>query len=269
MSATTTPGGLYRTYRSLDIPLVDGTKIYGIDVHEYRNHDLGGDFSTAAGLEAFEQLKSVVTKKCKSIGGKSYRFVYSDDDQVNGWKRTVYRADIITTWPDMMRPFLGKGSPDEIRMVIRLAIHFGLLAKTASAVQEYCDKNIGLDCSGFARAYYGTRWSSIAGVRDNSQRITRLEDIRTGDALIWNSGGHVAVIDTIKSIEREKGIAYCLTCNVAESTADPMVAGGPTDGLNYTEYYLLFDGNDKIKVLRSLASSSNGCYSPAVCVRRP
>ncbi len=266
----TTPGGLYRTYRNLDIPLVNGMRMSGIDVREYRNNVLGGDFSTASGVAAFEELKAVVVRKCKKVGAFQYKFIHADEDQVNGWHRTVYRADMITTWPDMMRPYIGKGSPDDIRMAIRLAIHFGLLANTISAVQKYCDDNIGLDCSGFALAYYATKWTSIADVRDKAQKITRLEDIRTGDALIWNSGAHVALIDTINSVDREKGIAYCVNCNVAESTADRMLTDGPSDGLNYTEYALLFDGNDRIKAMRSYVSNKADTYDcPSICVRRP
>lgn len=36
-----TPYGLYQTYRYLDVPLVDGTKIYGLDIHSAPVRALG------------------------------------------------------------------------------------------------------------------------------------------------------------------------------------------------------------------------------------
>ncbi len=46
-----------------------------------------------------------------------------------------------------------------------------------------------------------------------------------------------------------------------------MVEGGPSDGLNYTEYSLLFDGaGDKFKIMRSYAANEQGFYFTKVYI---
>jgi len=87
--------------------------------------------------------------------------------------------------------------------------------------------------------------------------------------LIWNSTEHIALIDSIKLVEKEAGIAYCVTCMVVESTADELAKDGPADGLNYTEYLLLHDGPGKMKVMRPFAHSRTSYDSPSACIRRP
>jgi hypothetical protein len=269
-----TPYGLYQTYRYLDVPLLDGTRISGLDVHEYRNNSLGGDFSTVSGVKAYDELSKLVFKNYKLIARGTYRSTIRPEtsrDSPNS-TRTVFRAGVITT-QELYRPFVGKGSPEDVRAVLRTAIDLGVLPANRSTMQDYCDRNIGLDCSGLARAYYGNdTWSAehtIAQAKNNWKSISKLDDVRPGDSLIWNSCKHIALIDSIKLVEKEQGITYCLTCSVVESTADAMETDGPSDGLNYTEYLLLHDGPGKIKVMRPYAKSHTSYDSPSACVRRP
>jgi hypothetical protein len=266
---TMTPGELYNDYRDLHVDLLEGRFLMGIDVHEYRNHSLDGEFSTAHGVEAYSELVKKIQKHCKKIGQGKYRFVHAESTLKNGYVLTYAKVDVITTWPDLMRPYIGKGTPDDIRMVLRLAVHYDLLTPTISEVQKYCDRNIGIDCSGFASAYYGGQWmgKGASYYRDNAVKLTKLEDVRPGDAIVWQNGVHIAVIDRITSEEKTSGIIYSLGCSVAESTGDRMVTDGPSDGLNYTEYYLLFDGPGKFKAMRSLVKKNeDSFYSPKVYV---
>ena len=49
-------------------------------------------------------------------------------------------------------PFYGKGSPEEVQVVLQLAVRFGALLP--EQLQAYCDNgNIGLDCNGFVGNY--------------------------------------------------------------------------------------------------------------------
>ena len=259
-----TPGQLYTEYRNLSVDLLDGRVLRGIDVHEYRNNALGGEFSTVHGLKAYDELVNEVKKHCKPIGSGKYQFFRKESH--NGYAVTY--SQTITTWPDLQRPYIGKGTPHDIRMALRLAVHFGLLPAVVSAIQSYCNSNIGLDCSGFAGAYYGGEWMGKGATyfRDNAKKVTRLEDVRSGDAIVFQSGVHIALIDSITSAERESGIVYAVGCKVAESTADRMVVGGPSDGLNYTDYYLLLDDSG-FKVMRSFVYNGNDSYdSPNIFV---
>jgi hypothetical protein len=265
--------GLHDEYRDLYVTLTNGQTLFGIDVHEYRNHELGGDFSTAAGVEEYDRLRKVIEKKCPRIAKGKYRFVEAQKtSDSNGWTKTVFEGQILTTWPDMMRPYIGKGTPDDIRWAIRLAVHFGLLSSSLSDIQRYCDSNIGIDCSGFAAAYYGGRYMGKGATyfRDNAPKVTRVEDIRAGDSIVWQSGAHIAVIDKIVETHKEGSLVYAVTCMVAESTGDRMETDGPSDGLNYTEYCILFDAPGKFKALRSLVKKGkDSFYSPGIVVVRP
>lgn len=266
-----TPGGLYNEYRHLSVDLLEGRVLMGIDVHEYRNHELGGEFSTAHGVEAYNALLQKVQKHCKKIGQGKYQFVHQESNVYNGYVVTYAKVHVITTWPDLMRPYIGKGTPDDIRMVLRLAVHYNLLTSTVAEIQKFCDRNIGIDCSGFASAYYGGQWMGKGAThyRDNAAKLTKLEDVRSGDSIVWQNGVHIALIDKITSEEKTSGITYSLGCSVAESTGDHMLTGGPSDGLNYTEYYLLFDGPGKFKAMRSLVKKGeDDFYSPKVYVIR-
>jgi hypothetical protein len=110
-----TPGDLYNEYRHLCVDLLDGRFLMGIDVHEYRHHELSGEFSTVHGVEAYNELLRKLQKQCKKIGQGKYRFVHVESDVKNGYVLTYAKVDVITTWPDLMRPYIGKGTPDDIR----------------------------------------------------------------------------------------------------------------------------------------------------------
>lgn len=267
-----TPVGLHDEYRDLYVDLMDGQLIEGLDIHEYRNHELKGGFSTESGMAAYELVKAKVVKHLKHVGTHLYRFTFEQTTKFIGYTKTIYGAKIIITWPDLIRPFLGKGTPDDIRTAIQLAVHFELLEPSKNAIQRYCDANIGIDCSGFASAYYGGTWMGRGATyyRDNARKITKLEEIRPGDAIVWKSGVHIALIDSICNLERSSGMVCSMDCSVAESTGDRMSTDGPADGLMISDYSLLFDGPGKFKALRSLVQKGKDTYySPEVVVVRP
>jgi hypothetical protein len=270
-----TPHDLYKTYRHLDVDLLDGQWIIGIDIHEYRNNRddyLQGEFSTAAGTAAYNELVTQVQKHCECIGQGKYRFLYSESQvQKRRWVVTYSKVHVITTWPDLQRPYVGKGTPDDIRMALRLAVHYELLKPTRPDIQNYCKDNIGLDCSGFASAYYGGQWMG-KGADDyrKAPKLTKLEDVRPGDAIVWQNEPHIAVIDKITSKEETAaGIVSSLDCKVAEATRDHMLTLGVPDGLNHTDYHLLFDGPGKFKIMRSIVYNRKDSFHwPQACIVR-
>ncbi len=264
---------LHDGYRDLFVTLTNGQTLFGIDVHEYRNHEEGGEFSTAAGVIEYDKVRKMIEKKCQRIAKGKYRFIEAQTTpEGSGWTKTIYYGQIITTWPDLMRPYIGKGTPNDIRWAIRLAIHYDLLNASVSSIQKYCDSSVGIDCSGFASAFYGGNWMGKGATffRDNAPKVTKVEEIRAGDSIVWQSGVHIAVIDKIVETHKDGNLVYGVTCMVAESTGNRMVTDGPSDGLNYTEYCLLFDAPGKFKALRSLVRKGvDAYYSPSVIVVRP
>ncbi|MDI1243169.1 MAG: hypothetical protein PSX80_14745 [bacterium] len=165
--------------------------------------------------------------------------------------------------------FVGKGSQENIKKALKLAAAFGMANGSMTGLQQFCDQNIGIDCSGFASNYFGlnahqacnTGASVMAPV---DKRIRKLEQVREGTAIVFKSGLHVALVDKVTQVDRlDDGTIYAATCMVAESTNDEMVEGS-SSGLNDTEYTLLGTNNKYdpylFKVLRPLKSSSNGIY---------
>ena len=74
------------------------------------------------------------------------------------------RAEIA---PFVAAPFYGKGSPEDVQIVLQLAVRCGLIGKTQQEVQTYCDETdnqgmgqIGLDCNGFVGNFL---WHTVGG----------------------------------------------------------------------------------------------------------
>jgi len=258
-----TPYDLYREYRNLSVDLPDGTTVCGLDVHEYRNASLQGDLGVEAGLgQAFAELSASVRKHGKRSKHGEYLIILEESERDAG--PLFPKIARTRLWPDLQRPFVGKGSPEEIRQALRLAVHFELVEPYQFTLQDYCDRYIGLDCSGFAGNFYGGAWNgkNAAGFLAGGIQVRRLEDIRPGHAILWTNGKHIALIDEVSG----DGTSQALACMVAESTGDCMVAGGPADGLNYTTYFLEPGENGAFKIYRHLARAKTGFYSPHIKV---
>ena len=129
-----------------------------------------------------------------------------------------------------MHVFSGKGSPDEIAAVLKLAARFNQkLGKdwkdkgdlSATLKQFYWD-NIGLDCSGFAGNYaraVGSRYgpeTSILGFAPASKRIKKLADVKPGDVMVWKDNQHITTIQG----KRADG-----NYDVVESNGDRIIFG--------------------------------------------
>jgi hypothetical protein len=102
---------------------------------------------------------------------------------------------------DLVYVSLGKGSPDAIRKFIRLASRYG--HTTRETVGDYCTKNIGLDCNGFACNFWGIAADTSIGGYDVNRRQA-VGDVTTGDAMIfYHTDGsapnpyHIAVVDEV------------------------------------------------------------------------
>ena len=142
---------------------------------------------------------------------------------------------------DLLRVFVGKGSPDEIQLALRLAIYYGLVQPTLGALQTYCNDYIGLDCSGFTGVYYGPpfRGKSSVEYRKAGQAVDDLNSIVPGCAIVWLNTNHIAIVDSIVQPYEEKGALIGVECMVAEATGAQLSLDDPNDGLNYSSYTIL------------------------------
>jgi hypothetical protein len=181
-----TPLEFYWRYRDLDVPLANGLRVYGLDVHEYRNarnyfkhkpdekvatndHDIIAGMTRGWGpLYAKLTHPKNLVKRVGAYGlvvQGGYRYDPSPGNgQPKGAQATPtetearrdYYTEEIDDWRDLLRVFDGKGSPRHIAQALRLAQMYGLLGVKSTAeadMREWCVNLIGLDCSGFVGNY--------------------------------------------------------------------------------------------------------------------
>lgn len=110
--------------------------------------------------------------------------------------------------PVFMHVFGGKGSPEQIQAVLKLAARFqGKLGKAwqpkgslSDSVKAFYQAKIGVDCSGFAGNYaaaIGTKFgpnSSILAFAPPGKRVKKVDDIQPGQVLVWKDNSHIATI---------------------------------------------------------------------------
>lgn len=100
----------------------------------------------------------------------------------------------------LQRVFTGKGAPEDIRNVVKLASRYKLI-NDKMPVDKYVSTNIGLDCNGFAGNFWGIDPNTEIG-QYNVGRRKAVAEIVTGDAMLWykKSGGapfHIGVVDEV------------------------------------------------------------------------
>ncbi|HVV94149.1 MAG TPA: hypothetical protein VHD15_12090 [Hyphomicrobiales bacterium] len=116
-----------------------------VQVHSYRINLHQAYHSTLTSLEAF---KNVVRPHLDA-----------QDESITVWVKTVQGQVVGKTYrsrkdlaENVNDPFYGKGSPEEVQIVLQLAVRYGLFPR--GQIQTYCDNgNIGLDCNGFVGCY--------------------------------------------------------------------------------------------------------------------
>lgn len=260
-----TPYDLYYDYRNLYVMLDDFRAVYGIDIHEYRNASLGGDFSVSEGEKAFKELQKKIGEYGQPAGYKKYLMSYPLISKKEFSKMPYVPAwqEYVVTYPDLYEVYMGKGSVDQIKQALRLAVAFGLVKDNKTDLQRYCDKYIGLDCSGFAKSYFNGNVKTIESFAAQN-KLYDLQNVRTGTAIVWTNFKHIALVDKVTKVERTGQTIYAVECMVAESTGDQMLAEGPKDGLNYTEYTILYKNPGNVfEVFRSY-NNKNGYYKTNV-----
>jgi len=167
----------------------------------------------------------------------------------------------IDRW-ELWRFFCGKASPQEIRRALFTAQVAGLVQSSQTALQNYCDQQGGMDCSGFASVSYGYfRDAGHAGPDASAYRTRGVErktidEIRAGDAIVWLQENHIAVIDNVMGPFQ---MSPPLRCKVAESTAGIITAAGP--GVQYSEYAFERDTNSTTRKYICLRPKLSGGYT--------
>jgi hypothetical protein len=127
-------------------------------------------------------------------------------ESITVWVKTIGGDLVSKTYTDRYAlaenvndPFYGKGSPEEVQVVLQLAVRYGVFP--IEKVQIYCDNgNIGLDCNGFVGNYLrhvvqGLPWDSDA--RSKEEKKTEFD----ANTLIKNIMGFSGRTTPVKSLE--------------------------------------------------------------------
>ena len=280
-----TPYDYLLKYRNLNVPLVNGTTLLGIDVHEYRNaqdvfdprnvdsdktndvDNMAADFDAGPGWHtAWAALRAKIAKHGEHVGTNKYRLRFPLPTKEN--PTPAVTADEVVNTSELAQAFIGKGTPELCALALRLAEAFALINPTVAALQSYCDDYIGLDCNGYVGNYLKLKGSTVVGPSTTANpsgfmppanRLSKLEDVKVESVLCWKTAGHVAIIDYMYGpvYVPPKFDTWILRCMVCEATGARLRAGEiHTDGLNYTLYEIHPpDAHKVFKVKRGLGGT--------------
>lgn len=140
------------------------------------------------------------------------------------------RAEVGSNFID---PFYGKGSPEEVQVVLQLAVRFGAL--TPEQLQPYCDNgNIGLDCNGFVGNYIhhirrGFEWWDTSSKGGEINASSYIQTFASSKAL-----GSVSALD---ELARDSSAIYILMmCTEDGTLRDHQKVVDPKTGNVTTKY---------------------------------
>ena len=143
-----TPHEFLQRYWNLEVPVENEqgiTQWVTVKVACYR---IGLD-SLNSKEKFLDKLRPNLNEKGETVKVK-VKSVYGEEEKI-----FHSRAEIA---PFVAAPFYGKGTPEDVQIVLQLAVRYGLIGSSQLEIQNYCDVipgdktkqgRIGLDCSGF------------------------------------------------------------------------------------------------------------------------
>ena len=167
------------------------------------------------------------------VGGKNVPIqvwvIRSTDGKVEA--RTYRTRDEVGK--NFIDPFYGKGSPEEVQVVLQLAVRFGVL--TPEQLQSYCNNgNIGLDCNGFVGNYIhhikrGFEWWDTSSKGGEINASSYIQSFASSRAL-----GAVSALD---DMARDRAAIYVLMmCTENGVLRDHQKVVDPTTGKVTAKY---------------------------------
>lgn len=181
-----TPLELHDEYRKMQVTLDDASTVT-VDVHKYQlNGNNNGD--------ALKEKDTLIYNKMSGEAKKNKGQVMVGTVDANAKKAEIAKC------------YMGKGTVEDLQMVLRLVSRYGLDTKHGG-LQGYADKNLGLDCNGFVGNYTKRRGltlgpsSDIETFRDKGTARAAISDVRDHDVIVWKHKseggyGHIAIIET-------------------------------------------------------------------------
>ncbi len=275
-------------YWSLQVVTGEGTNppVRTVRIHRYRLVNMTGGADPS--LPAKDSLVSAAKKQFLKDGGVTVLVIPSYNLSL---RQTVQFLDWGPFGASLLRPFIGKGSPEEVQVVLQLAIRYGLA--TEANLQKYADDSkIGLDCNGFVGNYLrqlkdaDEKWiarssdtfSGSSRIRDIFQhagrRIRRFEDVTfDGMYLMGLVDGSGEVVNTSApaghiTISQPFTVGSTVVPDISDTFAGVPVVGGPLQATTTLLYGAAVAmsravpaARPTLKVVESTAADDNGLVS--------
>jgi len=239
------PAQMKSRYLSMNLAIGDETARFTLPYLEYQNL----------------RLKKLDSQKLK---GRFLTLVNAEIKKDKaGVDALVAPVKVKTNDPMFQHVFSGKGSPEQIGAVLKLAARLRTnlgadwkdKGDLGASLKAFYLAHIGLDCNGFAGNYaraigskYGPE-TSILAFAPASKRVKKVADVRPGDVMVWKDNKHITTIQG----RRPDGLF-----DIVESNGDNTVKG-----LGTSVWELKETGGDLIKAIRHF---DNGKKSGAATV---
>jgi hypothetical protein len=237
------------------VVVFDDSTMTTVDVHNYRlrGSDPALHHDTVAAENAKDQILSHLNDVISAEEGvaKAEMKAAQKDPLLapaHLAMATVHGAiaqGITAVKPSLALAHMGKGSPKEIALALRLVARYKLYDRHLDmklGVANYCNDFIGLDCNGFvgnyARAFGSSTLTPSTDINlfaPDANRRTKLEDVRAYDVMVWPDYQHITIINSIGPVTPGPGGKTFRDCVVVESTASSALGNG-RDGLQHSTY---------------------------------
>lgn len=209
-----TPKQFAEKYWNLEVPFEDGSVTVRVD--RYLSGCHSSDLLRKA-QTLVEKKDSPLTVRVRTIRGML-------DSRTYDWTTRKTLTGVLQD------PFTGKGSPEEVQVLLQVAVSCGFLRKAELAA--FCQSGqIGLDCCGFVSNYV---WHAVMG---------KPWDLDTGKKDLEASNYIPAMMMSGRAIKTEEDFVSCRGQCLVFATADPItgivIKNGPGAHVMITEPHSL------------------------------
>jgi hypothetical protein len=214
-----------------------------------------------------------------NVSLNKYAIGYHESRERNAVQNAAKAKQLAPMQAPFARANSGKVSPADCEYILTMAVDSGVVKRERSSLQAWADKNLGVDCTGFAVAYYDdidlididkynggascftllNRAKKNNRPSDGGPLIWELDNVEIDDMILWmndaqvetRSPGHIALI---YDIDYNLGILYTAESNGANDGHGhygPKITERKWVGKNQSKpHYIQLGKSDKVIIVR-------------------
>jgi len=178
-------------------------------------------------------LKAQHEKNLAEFKDKVRPHIDQKGEKITVWVKTTAGDVVSKTYSsrgeiaeNINDPFYGKGNPEEVQIVLQLAVRYGLIK--AENLQTYCDNKLGLDCTGFVGNYlrhvvqnkpWDTDFHAAKGKKTEIDANSMIE-------LIMSFQGSTEPVTTMEGIKLNKASSFLLALSNDHARVSDHISNG-------------------------------------------